>query len=80
MDSIITFLSSDACLSLLQLTEDVAHVGYWVWNITTGEVIWSKAKIHIYGENSTTFKPTFDKFMAVLDEPTRARVLAESPV
>ena len=77
MDSIITFLSSDACLSLLQLTEDVAHVGYWVWNITTGEVIWSKAKIHIYGENSTTFKPTFDKFMAVLDEPTRARVLAE---
>ena len=72
-----TPFSPAACLSLLKLTEDVAHVGYWIWNITTGEVIWSKTKIRIYGEDTATFKPTFDKFLAVLDEPTRARVIAE---
>ncbi len=70
-------ISPEACLDLFQLAEEVAHVGYWMWDIASGEVVWSKTKIRIYGEDSTTFKPSFDKFLAVLDEPTRQRVMAE---
>jgi len=77
MDDNKPLISPEACLELFQLAEDVAHVGYWIWDITTGEVIWSKTKIRIYGEDTATFRPTFDKFLAVLDEPTRARVMAE---
>ncbi len=62
---------------LFEIAMDVAHVGYWEWDIQTNDVLWSRQKIEIYGEDSQNFEPTFEKFLAVIDEETKENVMAE---
>jgi len=62
---------------LFEMATDVANIGYWEWNIQTNDVFWSRQKIEIYGEDSKNFKPTFEKFLAVIDASTKERVLKE---
>lgn len=68
---------AETCNALFEMAEDVAHVGYWMWDIRTNEVKWSKTKIHIYGEDSQTFQSSFEAFVNMLDEETRKRVETE---
>ncbi len=70
-------LEREDLLKLFEMAQDVAHVGYWEWDIATNEVLWSDKKIEIYGEDADDFRPTFEKFLDVIDEETRNRVLKE---
>ncbi len=62
---------------LFEMAQDVARVGYWEWDIRTNEVIWSRRKIEIYGEDAKSFEPSFEKFLEVIDDETKSRVLRE---
>ncbi len=62
---------------LFEIAQDVANIGYWEWDISTNEVVWSRRKIEIYGEDAENFKPSFEKFMSVLNEDTKEVVLRE---
>ncbi len=62
---------------LFELAQDVAHVGYWEWDTRTNEVYWSRQKIEIYGEQTDRFQPSFEKFLQVIDDETRERVMSE---
>ncbi len=70
-------ITLDEFRTLFEIAQDVAQVGYWEWNIQTNEVLWSRQKIEIYGEVDDSFVPTFEKFLAVIDEQTKARVFKE---
>ena len=70
-------ITLDEFRTLFEIAQDVAHVGYWEWDIQTNEVLWSRQKIEIYGESDDSFVPTFEKFLAVIDEETKARVFQE---
>ena len=70
-------LKADELLKLFEMAQDVANVGYWEWDISTNEVLWSDTKIEIYGEDAQEYEPTFEKFLAVIDEETKKRVLNE---
>ena len=64
-------------LKLFEIAQDVANIGYWEWDILTDEVVWSPRKIEIYGEDADNYTPSFEKFLAVLNEDTKAVVLEE---
>ncbi|WP_152183541.1 bifunctional diguanylate cyclase/phosphodiesterase [Sulfurimonas indica] len=70
-------INIDEFRTLFDMATDVAHVGYWEWDIQTNDVLWSRQKIEIYGEDSETFKPAFEKFLTVIDDETKERVLKE---
>ncbi len=70
-------ISHEELQQLFELAQDVAHVGYWEWDTRSNAVHWSRQKIEIYGENSADFEPSFEKFLAVIDDRTRERVMAE---
>ncbi len=64
-------------IKLFEMAEDVANVGYWEWDIRTNDVLWSPRKVEIYGEDSDSFEPSFEKFLDVIDEETKREVLEE---
>ncbi len=64
-------------LKLFEIAQDIANIGYWEWDILTNEVVWSPRKIEIYGEDTKNYVPSFEKFLEVLDEDTKATVLQE---
>ncbi|BBG65977.1 diguanylate cyclase/phosphodiesterase (GGDEF & EAL domains) with PAS/PAC sensor [Hydrogenimonas sp.] len=70
-------IDSKELLKLFEIAEDVANIGYWEWDISTGEVLWSPRKIEIYGEDSADYEPSFEKFLNVIDEDTKSKVLRE---
>lgn len=67
----------DELKQLFEMATDIAHVGYWEWDIQTNDVLWARQKIEIYGEDSDSFVPTFEKFLNVIDAETKERVLKE---
>ncbi|HEX3002153.1 MAG TPA: MASE3 domain-containing protein, partial [Methanoregula sp.] len=38
--------------------QELAHLGFWSWNVTTGEVEWSDEVFRIFGLDPRSFKPT----------------------
>ncbi len=36
----------------------IGHVGSWIWNVSTGECLWSAEHFRIFGLDPETFKPT----------------------
>ncbi|QOP43903.1 EAL domain-containing protein [Sulfurimonas sediminis] len=62
---------------LFEIAMDVAHVGYWEWDIKTNDVLWSRQKIEIYGEDADNYKPSFEKFLNVIDDETKEIVFKE---
>src|SRR6267378_2547437 len=36
----------------------IGHVGSWIWNVPTGECLWSQEHFRIFGLDPDTFKPT----------------------
>jgi len=51
---------------LLLEAERIAHMGSWVWEIETNEVLWSDELYRILGYNPAVQQPTVDAFMALL--------------
>jgi PAS domain S-box-containing protein len=44
---------------LLQISQDVAHVGHWVWNLQTFELEWSDQTFRIWGYEPQSFQPGY---------------------
>ncbi|MEN6610385.1 MAG: PAS domain S-box protein, partial [Methanoregulaceae archaeon] len=48
----------------LREAQEMAHLGFWNWDIRTGNVEWSEEVYHIFGLDPTTFCPTIDSILA----------------
>jgi PAS domain S-box-containing protein len=46
-------------------TQEMAKLGYWKWNIKTGEVTWSAGVYKIFQRNPESFTPEIDSIMAM---------------
>ncbi len=51
---------------LLKNAQRVGHLGFWDWNVTTGDLYWSDESFMIYGFQPQEFIPTLDKFKSML--------------
>jgi PAS domain S-box-containing protein len=48
----------------LRDAQELAHLGYWTWNVKTGEVEWSDEVFHIFRIDPREFKPRIDSILA----------------
>jgi PAS domain S-box-containing protein len=48
----------------LREAQQMAHLGFWNWDIRTGNVEWSDEVYHIFGLDPATFHPTIDSILA----------------
>jgi PAS domain S-box-containing protein len=60
--------------ALLSEAERIAHMGSWVWDVVTGEVLWSDELYRIFGRDPATFTPTTETFYADVHPDDRERV------
>ena len=44
--------------------QELAHLGFWSWDVKTGDVEWSDEVFRIFGLDPGTFKPTIDSVLA----------------
>ncbi|PKG31910.1 PAS domain S-box protein, partial [Methanoregula sp.] len=44
--------------------QELAHLGFWSWDVKTGDVEWSDEIFRIFGLDPRTFKPTIDSVLA----------------
>ena len=51
---------------LLLHVQETFGLGYWDWNIVTGDLYWSDETFHIYGFKSQEFVPTYEKFRSIV--------------
>jgi PAS domain S-box-containing protein len=47
----------------LKEAQELAHLGFWYWEIKTGDVEWSDEVFKIFGLDSGTFKPQIDSIL-----------------
>lgn len=57
----------------LNLAMNAAQMGYWDWNIITGEVVWSEECLRLYGLPPDT-KMSYELFLEAVHPEDRARV------
>lgn len=60
----------------LALTQAMAHLGSWEWDIVSGEIVWSAETYRIYGLDPADGPPTFERFVQALHPQDRDPVLA----
>ena len=53
----------------LREAQEMAHLGYWNWDIGTGAVIWSEEVYRIFRLDPEKFKPRIDSIMALSPWP-----------
>jgi PAS domain S-box-containing protein len=53
----------------LQEAQDMAHLGFWTWDIKTGTVEWSDEVFRIFGLDSNEFSPQIDSILALSPWP-----------
>ncbi len=63
---------------LLLEAERIAHVGSWVWNVETNEVVWSEELFRILGYDPAVDVASVDNYFAAVHPDDRARVQASS--
>ncbi|MGH7444989.1 MAG: PAS domain-containing sensor histidine kinase [Longimicrobiales bacterium] len=61
----------------LDEAQHVARLGSWEWSVATGELQWSRALYEIYGEDPTTFGPSYEAFLDRLVPEERPGVMAQ---
>ena len=66
----------------LRLTEvqELARLGFWTWDVRTGDVEWSDEVFKIFGLSPSTFKPRIDSILALSpwpEEQQRGRELIQ---
>ncbi len=59
----------------LRLSQQFAQIGTWEWHIPTGEVFWSEAIWHIFGQDPLQFTPTYKNFLATIHNDDRNTVV-----
>lgn len=55
--------------------QQISGLGYWEWNIVTGELYWSDLVYSQYGLDSKTFQPSFDLVLRMIHPDDRDRTL-----
>ncbi|MCJ7600100.1 MAG: PAS domain-containing protein, partial [Desulfobulbaceae bacterium] len=50
----------------LKYAQQIAGLGFWDWNIATGDLYWSDQTYIHYGFKPQEFVPTFDKFCSIV--------------
>ncbi len=50
----------------LRYVQEIGHLGYWDWNVITGELYWSDETYRIYGFKPQEFVPTYEIFMSIV--------------
>lgn len=58
----------------LAAAQEIAHVGSWEWDLTTGTIRFSDELYRIFGEDPAHFTPTLDGFLEVVHHADKARV------
>ncbi|HPV81852.1 MAG TPA: PAS domain S-box protein [Nitrospira sp.] len=58
----------------LDEAQTLAHLGFWEWDIVTGEEHWSDEQCRIFGFDPDAIKPTYAIFLAALHPDDRSRV------
>ena len=53
----------------LEEAQRLAQIGYWQWDIKTGDVEWSEGVFSIFQQDPDTFKPQIDSIMALSPWP-----------
>jgi two-component system, cell cycle sensor histidine kinase and response regulator CckA len=61
--------------ALLSEVERLAHLGSWVWNLVTDEVIWSDELYRIFGYDPATVSASSEGFFAVVHPEDRPRLI-----
>lgn len=54
--------------------EQLAHLGSWAWDISTGDLWWSDEVYRVFGCEPLQFPVTYDSFMAFIHADDRAAV------
>lgn len=60
----------------LRQAQRIAHLGFWEWDILTGDLIWSDESLSILGVKPENFKPTLDSFLTLVHPDDKAYVLS----
>jgi PAS domain S-box-containing protein len=60
--------------ALLREAERIAHMGSWVWDVATHEVLWSDELYRIFGRDPATFTPTAEVFYENVHPEDQERV------
>jgi PAS domain S-box-containing protein len=53
----------------LRQAQEIAHLGYWQWDVKTGDVKWSDEVYRIFGLDPENFTPRIDSIMAMSPWP-----------
>ena len=58
----------------LDEAQTLAHLGFWEWDIVTGDEQWSNEQCRIFGFEPGTVKPTYATFLSALHQDDKSRV------
>lgn len=58
----------------LDEAQTLAHLGFWEWDIVTGDEQWSDEQCRIFGFEPGTVKPTYATFLSALHQDDKSRV------
>jgi len=56
--------------------ESVGGVGYWSWNLETGDIFWSEECYKIYGRDAMSWTPTIDNYQDHIHDDDREGIIA----
>jgi PAS domain S-box-containing protein len=62
-------------LDRLNLAQKIGKLGYWEYNIQSGEIYWTEEVYDIWGLDNTVFKPTIDLFLNTIHPDDQADFL-----
>ena len=58
----------------LQSSQEIAHVGSWDWDITSGDLVWSNEIYNIFGRSRDDFDSTYENFLECIHPEDRDSV------
>lgn len=61
--------------AVMQMTERVAGVGAWTWDVGADHIVWSDELHRIYGTSPQTFQATFEDWIEYLHPEDRDQIL-----
>ena len=64
----------DEAISWLKIAEEIAHVGHWRFDLSSGELTWSDEMYRIHGVTPEDYTPHFDTALTFYCLEDRARV------
>lgn len=57
--------------TMLGEAQELAHIGYWTWEIPTDRIFWTDELFRIYGIDPTQFAASYEAFLGCIHEDDR---------